>query len=162
MSFEDVGIWDSAMSRKDFERLLQKGVTHTQYLKMQQTERYLVKLFESVTFEEITSTEKKRIMPLLKQQSQDIWDCLLTGCLADAVETCKEMNPEQRYQYAWNRAEVLMIEEMYAPPHFTKLGKCRACGPVFLPNTSKETEVVNCPWCAIGFLSTIWEFENEQ
>ena len=162
MSFDDVTIWHCGMSRKDFERLIQKGVTHSQFVKMRETEMYLVKLFESLSYEEITDVEKKRIMPLLKQQSQDIWDSLFAGCLADAVETCREMSPDRRYQYAWNRAEVLMVEEMYAPPHFTKLGKCRACGPVFLPASSKEAEVANCPWCAIGFLSTIREFGNEQ
>lgn len=162
MSFENVPHMAINMSRKEFERLLQKNLTHSQYVRMRETDAYLNKLFETVQLNEITKHEKRRIAGLIKQQNQDIWDLIFAGCLGDALACYPALNSEQRHKFAWNKAEVLMLQELYSPPHFTKEGMCNECGPVLLPESAINTDPLNqCPWCSVGMLGNFYKQRGE-
>lgn len=150
------------IDRREFERLLQRGVTHSQWLRIKATDKYLSELWLRVKSSQVTEIERKKVAAMIRQESQDIWDALFTGCVGEAVKYHPELSTQKRYEYAWNWAETLMLNELYAPPHFTKCGDCIHCGPVLLSEKAIHTEMLHaCPWCAVPMLRAT-DFINEK
>lgn len=161
MSFDEIRArrYGEIKNRDEFDRLLRRNLTHAQWVDLVKKDIYLYTIFQTLGYSGVKPEEEKRVITILKQQSVDIWDLIYASCVAEAIEKMPHLSHEKRQKYAFSRAESLMLEEMYIPPHFTKFGKCKSCGPVYLPDHAIDLEPITCPWCVVPFLSRLNEID---
>lgn len=138
--------------RSVFERSIQRSINHSSYLALINTNEYVRALHMCVDYKELSLSERERIATYYAEESRYLWDNIYFSiALDDAEERFRgEGLPYSKIEeYARDRAEIMMVQDLYIPPHFTKEHYCRDCGNVQVPE-NRSFDHIACPWCVVG------------